>query len=82
MWQKRLDAQSFVPELRLFSGRILDETNRSNESLIENQIERAVRYFVDNYGCRVFNLSYGDPNRPYEGGRITGLVCDAGCTES
>ena len=69
-----LDARSFVPELRLFSGRILDETNQSNESLIENQIERAVRYFVDNYGCRVFNLSYGDPNRPYEGGRITGLA--------
>ncbi len=71
---RRLDAQSFVPELRLFSGRILDETNQSDESLIENQVERAVRYFLDNYGCRVFNLSYGDPNRPYQGGRITGLA--------
>ncbi len=69
-----LDAQSIFPQLRLFSGRILDETNQSNESLIENQIEEAVRYFVDHYGCRVFNLSYGDPNRPFEGGRITGLA--------
>ncbi len=71
---KGLRAQNLVPELRLFSGRILDEKNQSNEPLVENQIEDAVRYFADHYGCRVFNLSYGDPNRSYEGGRITGLA--------
>ena len=64
----------FVPELRLFSGRILDEHNEGDSKLIENQVERAVRYFVENYGCRVFNLSYGDHNKPYRGRHVSGLA--------
>ena len=65
---------SFVPELRLFSGRILDEYNQGDPPLIHNQIDTAVRYFVDTYDCRVFNLSYGDLNKPYQGGHVAGLA--------
>ncbi len=64
----------FVPELRLFSGRILDEQNQGDPRLIENQVEEAVRYFVEEYGCRVFNLSYGDRNKPYRGRHVAGLA--------
>ena len=64
----------FVPELRLFSGRILDEAGGANPELIENQVERAVRYFVEHYKCRVFNLSYGDSNKPYRGRHVAGLA--------
>lgn len=64
----------FVPELRLFSGRILDHRARGDPPLIENQIERAVRYFAEHYGCRVFNLSYGDLNKPYRGRHVAGLA--------
>lgn len=64
----------FVPELRLFSGRVLDDRNEGDPSLIENQVERAVRYFVEAYGCRVFNLSYGNPYRPYRGRHVAGLA--------
>ena len=64
----------FVPELRLFSGRVLDERNAGDPSLIENQVERAVRYFVEAYDCRVFNLSYGNPYRPYQGRHVAGLA--------
>ena len=64
----------FVPTLRLFSGRILNERNEGDGELIENQVERAVRYFVDNYGCRIFNLSYGDLNKPYQGRHVAGLA--------
>ena len=35
----------FEPRLRLFSGRILDDQNAADPQLIENQVERAVRYF-------------------------------------
>ncbi len=70
----KLDSGEFLPELRLFSGRILDENCESNTKLIEHQVEEAVRYFVENYDCRVFNLSYGDSNKPYSGGRIRGLA--------
>ena len=66
--------RSFVPELRLFSGRILDHQNAGDPPLIHNQVDSAVRYFVDHYDCRVFNLCYGDLNKPYQGGRVAGLA--------
>ena len=64
----------FSPELTLYSGRIFDEDNQSDPRLIENQVDTAVRYFAEFYGCRVFNLSYGDLNKPYLGRHISGLA--------
>jgi hypothetical protein len=72
--QQRLSDGSFVPMLRLLSGRILDENNEADPRLIESVIDEAVRYFHTNYGCRVFNLSYGDKNKPFLGGRIRWLA--------
>lgn len=72
--EAKLLSEQFIPELQLFSGRILDENCESNTMLIEHQVEEAVRYFVENYNCKVFNLSYGDSNKPYAGGRIRGLA--------
>ena len=66
--------RSFIPELRIFSGRVLDQNNRSDPYLIENQVEKAVRHFVDQYGCRIFNLSYGDLNKPYRDRHVAGLA--------
>ena len=71
---KCLEEGRFVPELRLFSGRILDEHNEGDGRLVENQVAEAVRYFVDNYGCKVFNLSYGDIRKPYRGRHVRGLA--------
>jgi hypothetical protein len=70
---KSIEVRSFIPELRLFSGRILD-SNNENDGLIENHIYAAVRYFVDEYNCRVFNLSFGDSRKPYFGGHVRGLA--------
>ena len=66
--------RSFIPELRIFSGRVLDQHNRGDPCLIENQVEKAVRYFVNEYGCRIFNLSYGDLNKPYRDRHVAGLA--------
>ena len=70
----RLRDGRFAPALRLFSGRVLNERNEGDSDLIENQVERAVRYFFENYGCRIFNLSYGDLNKPYRGRHVAGLA--------
>lgn len=64
----------FIPSLRLFSGRVLDDQNEGQPRLIHNQVASAVRYFVEQYGCRVFNLSYGDHNKPYQKRHLTGLA--------
>lgn len=72
-FEKHLRAGSFVPTLRLYSGRILDKHNENSTGFVENQIEEAVRYFVREHGCKVFNLSFGDANKPYMGGHLKGL---------
>ncbi len=67
-------AKEFIPQLRLLSGRVLDHKAGSDARFIENIVDEAVRYFHENYGCRVFNLSYGNLNKPYLGGRVGGLA--------
>lgn len=69
-----LQAGAFAPTLRLFGARILDANNASDDKLIENQVDEAVRYFHREYGCRVFNLSYGDRRKPYLGRHVRGLA--------
>jgi hypothetical protein len=64
----------FEPHLRLLSGRILDTQAEGNPRLIENLVEEAVRYFHNQYRCRIFNFSYGDINKPYTGGRVKWLA--------
>jgi hypothetical protein len=64
---------SFVPILRLFSGRILDKDNTNDTGFIENHIDQAVRYFKETHACKVFNLSFGDKRKPYLGGHVKGL---------
>ena len=65
---------AFVPDLRLFSGRVLDDDNRGDPGLIENKVDRAVRYFVSTYGCRVFCVTYANPHRVYRGRHVSGLA--------
>jgi hypothetical protein len=66
--------KSFIPRLRIVSGRILDQNAEGDSRLIENIVVEAVRYFHDEYGCKIFNLSYGDLNKPYLGGHVKGLA--------
>ena len=72
-FESNLRSKNFVPMLRVFSGRVLDANNENCTGLIERQIEEAVRYFNEYYGCKVFNISIGDSNKPYLGGRVKGL---------
>ena len=67
-------SKEFIPQLRLLSGRILDDKAKTEARFIENIVDEAVRYFYENYGCRVYNISYGDLNKPYRGGRVSGLA--------
>lgn len=72
--ERELRSGRFVPVLRLFSGRVLDVQNANDTGFIENHVDAAVREFRLQYGCRVFNLSYGDLRKPYSGGHVRGLA--------
>lgn len=67
-------AGSFVPSLRLFSGKVFNDNDQEQHEFVEKSIEEAVRYFHEHYQCRVFNLSYGDLNKVYDGRHVRGLA--------
>ncbi|WP_206922650.1 S8 family peptidase [Alicyclobacillus suci] len=69
-----LEQGQLTPRLRLFSGKITDPKVIQAGGFIENYISAAVRYFTDNYGCKVFNLSFGDTRKPYLGGHVRSLA--------
>ena len=72
--RKNIEDGSFVPELRLLSGRVFANDGQDQSRFVEKNVEDAVRSFHGDYGCRVFCLSYGDRNRVYDGRHIRGLA--------
>lgn len=72
-----LKTNIFKPLVRLCSAKILHnssvlgqkEAKLSGEKREEVVIKEAIQYFFEHYNCRVFNLSVGDPDQLYLGGR-------------
>ncbi|WP_239664853.1 S8 family peptidase [Stutzerimonas stutzeri] len=62
----------FVPQLRLFSGKVFEQENQTE--FVEKAVEEAVRDLHEQYGCKIFNLSYGDLNKVYDGRHVRGLA--------
>lgn len=67
-------AGAFTPSLFLVSGRVFNHDGADQTEFVENAVERAVRDLHAEFGCRVFNLSYGDLNKVYTGGHLRGLA--------
>lgn len=64
----------FVPQLRLFSGKVFEDDDQDQTEFVEKAVEDAVRDLHAQYGCQVFNLSYGDLNKVYDGRHVRGLA--------
>ncbi|MDN5752480.1 MAG: S8 family peptidase [Nitrosospira sp.] len=64
----------FVPQLRLLSGKVFNDDGQDQTEFVEKAVEEAVRELHEQYGCRVFNLSYGDLNKVYDGRHVRGLA--------
>jgi hypothetical protein len=83
--EQRVNNRSFVPTLRLFSGRITDHNAQNDQpKLVENAVIEAVKYFKASYGCRVFNLSFGDTRRVYADthvGQLAAVIDDLARSE-
>jgi len=62
--------RSFEPTAWLFSARVTNEKNEYDENLlVETQLDRALRAFVDNYpNCKVINISLGNADQIYRDG--------------
>jgi len=72
--QSAIQRGQFVPQLRLFSGKVFEDDGQDQTEFVENAVEEAVRDLHGQYGCKVFNLSYGDLNKVYDGRHVRGLA--------
>jgi Subtilase family len=58
----------------LLAGKVFNDDDENQTEFVERAVDEAVRYFVTEYQCRVFNLSYGDRNKVYDGRHVRGLA--------
>ncbi|HMW29775.1 MAG TPA: S8 family peptidase [Plasticicumulans sp.] len=72
--QSVIQQGQFVPQLRLFSGKVFEDDGQDQTEFVEKAIEEAVHDLHGQYRCRVFNLSYGDLNKVYDGRHVRGLA--------
>lgn len=61
------------PSLWIYNGKVLNSLGEFDTRSFENRLIEAVRHFVG-LGCRIFNLSIGNVNAPYDGGHIRGIA--------
>ena len=77
---RRMQGNEWLPQVSLYSAKVLRNDPNSRdpaspdaafpaEERVEEQLKRAIEYFHQEYGCRVFNLSIGHADRLYLGGR-------------
>lgn len=63
------------PRVRVLNAKVLRnnggsaEFSDTSDERVESQLRTAICTIATEYGCRVFNLSLGHPDRPYRGGR-------------
>ncbi|NBA13454.1 S8 family serine peptidase, partial [Aeromonas caviae] len=66
------------PQFWLYNGKVMKRCPQTgnavyNEHSLEASLTQAVGHFVD-LGCRIFNLSLGNSNAPYDGMHVRGLA--------
>ncbi len=73
------DSRYWLPQFWLYNGKVMyrdeqtDET-RFDEKIIETTLTKAVEYFAGECGCRIFNISLGNANAPFDGKHIGGIA--------
>lgn len=66
------------PQFWLYNGKVMKKCPQTgnavyNEHSLEASLTQAVEHFVE-LGCRIFNLSLGNSNAPYDGMHVRGLA--------
>ncbi|PZP21718.1 MAG: peptidase S8 [Pseudomonas kuykendallii] len=66
------------PEFWIFNGKVMKKCPHTGDAVydefaLEASLTKAVEHFVG-LGCRIFNLSLGNSNAPYDGAHVRGLA--------
>ena len=72
-FDKCIDSKIFTPLVRICNGKIMHNENGDvcfpADKRPEQIVKEAIEYFHKEYNCRIFNLSAGDMDHLYKGGR-------------
>ena len=72
-FESGMASKVFKPLVRLCNGKIMHDENGSpcfpQDKRPEQIVKEAIEYFNKEYDCRIFNLSAGDTDHLYSGGR-------------
>lgn len=72
-FDKCINSKLFTPLVRICNGKVMHDENGSpcfaNDKRPEQIVKEAIQHFHTEYNCRVFNLSAGDGDLIYNGGR-------------
>ena len=72
-FQDSIQSRTFTPLVRICNGKIMHNENGNplfpEDVRPEKIVKDAITYFHDTYGCRIFNLSAGNCESIYQGGR-------------
>ena len=72
-FNKCIESKVFTPLVRICNGKIMHNENGDTcfpaDKRPEQIVKEAVEYFYKEYNCRIFNLSVGDMDHLYNGGR-------------
>lgn len=72
-FQDSIQSRTFTPLVRICNGKIMHNENGNplfpEDIRPEKIVKDAITYFHDTYGCRIFNLSAGNCESIYQGGR-------------
>lgn len=68
-----MQSRLFTPMVRICNGKIMHDEDGNprfrDDVRPEKLVKEAITYFYEHYGCRVFNLSAGNADSLYNGGR-------------
>ncbi|NLR73494.1 S8 family peptidase [Novosphingobium sp. ERN07] len=66
----RLQEANFDAPFLMSSARVVDEKGEfPTDVTVPDLMEKAIRHLHEDSGCRIFNISLGDPNLIYDGGK-------------
>lgn len=72
------ESNFWQPQFWIYNGKVMKKCPHTgnavyNEHTLDASLTRAVEHFVE-LGCRIFNLSLGNSNAPYDGMHVRGLA--------
>lgn len=66
----RVAANNFDAQFRIASAKVVDDTGQfPKQHSVPDMMEKAIKQLHSDYGCRIFNISLGNPKRPFAGSK-------------